>query len=112
MNQSAMIKKIRQIFLFLIPTLIVTLIFILLNQQNIFVTDDSDSASVRIEASDSPTKHLIHNNSSTLFFNFNVNNGTPILIANGNTPVFIFLFNHCGKLCNIKNRSPPMMINA
>ncbi len=105
-------KRIKQIFLFLIPTLIVALVCILFNQQNIFATDDPDSASIKIEASDSFTKHLSHNHYYAVSGILGTNNDAPILISIGNAVISAPLASHSGKLFSIKNRSPPMDINA
>lgn len=100
-------KTPKQLFLFLIPTLIVALVFVALSQQSLFVTDDSDYNSAAINA-DTPAKHLNHSNAFPVNFYILLEYGNlPALFAVGSIFVFFALSRQRKKLCDIKNHSPP-----
>ncbi|MBI3631581.1 MAG: hypothetical protein HY219_01810 [Candidatus Staskawiczbacteria bacterium] len=103
-----MMKKIKQLFLFLIPMLIVALAFIPFNQQDISAVDNSDSnvGYIRIETL---TKHSNYD-SPPLISSISGINITPVLVIVGNVLVFNFLLKYSDSLHSFKNRSPPINI--
>lgn len=107
-------KGIKQLFLFLIPTLLVALVCVSLNplnQQNIFVADDSDSDAIAIKT-EIPSKHF---HFASLIFPtclFGESYSAPVLASNGSAPVFDFSSSRENKLCNTKNLSPPINFGA
>jgi len=105
------LKKQTNHFCFLIPILIAALVFISLSQQNIFVTADSDSdiGTVKIET---PIKPSNYNSLLLTSCVLNEKISAPILIANGNAPIFTFLLRNDNNLCSIKNLSPPINITV
>ena len=105
---KTMKKLTGQIFLFLIPTLMVALVFIAFSQQNV-ITDDSDSNSL-ILTIDAPVKHLSHSIFAPAFY-FTVptgNESLPALTVIGIVFVFSVLINRDKSLCEIRNHSPPL----
>lgn len=107
-RKQNMMKKIKQLFLFLIPMLIVALAFIPFNQQDISAVDNSDSnvGYIRIETL---TKHSNYD-SPPLISSISGINITPVLVVVGNVLVFNFLLKYSDSLHSFKNRSPPINI--
>ena len=101
-----MMKKIKSLFLLLMPALAIGLPFVLLSQQNIFATDDSDCdiASIRMEA---PIKHLNCSGVFSIPCIFNERYGASILTVVGDASVYNPLSNRNDNFHSIKNRSPP-----
>lgn len=89
-------KIIAQLFLFLIPTLIVALIFIPLFQQNIFWDGegDYDMGLAKIDA------HVA-------LFDAGNHNLAPVFFVIGEIFIFIFIVRENTKIALIKNHSPP-----
>lgn len=106
-------KIIKQLFLFLIPTLIVAFVFISSNQQNILATDDSDSNTVTLKI-DTPDRNSNHGNFQLNFCVAPPGIGcyAPILAVIGNTLVFATLLSCSNNLCNVRNHSPPTLLNS
>ncbi len=105
-----MTKRAKEIFLFIIPTLIATLCFVpLSNQQNIFASEDCDSPIVKIDNPDSYTKHIV-NITNIFTINPSGTHSSIILTACGNTPIFLPTSNNYVKTYKTKSRSPPLNI--
>lgn len=104
-------KTLKSYFLFLVPTLIVAVVFIAIIQQNIAATDDSiyDVAVNKIEV---PNKHSGAHVIPVIFFFFNGRSNEPLFAEKSGVPDFIFLQNYAGKLSIEKNRSPPQIFAA
>lgn len=99
-------KRIKQLFLFLIPTLTVGLVYVSLSQQNFFTTDDAntDASSIKVEA---PNKHL-RTTTPFSFYALNERYYLPILVAYGSILLDAFLFNDQNTVTSFKNRPPPL----
>lgn len=100
-------KKLKQ--LFLIPSLIIVLVCISLNQQDIFIADDIDfnidAGGIKIKTPDG------HSNDSCLALVLCIlskKDDAPALMANGNTSIFTFFLDHNNSLSGMKNNSPPI----
>jgi len=107
-----MVRKIKQLFLFSTPTILVVVVFISLNHQNLVFADDSDSYSgtVKIEISD---KNLTNYGSFSLpHFVLSDISRVPVLISKGVVTALDFLPSRCDYLCNINNLSPPTNFSA
>jgi hypothetical protein len=89
----------------------VMLVFIAINQQIIFTTDDSDSdvGMVKIEQ---PAKYLNYNIFSLNYFFLTLieRRGFSVLTISSSISILAFTLNYKNKLCIIKNHSPPINI--
>ncbi len=86
-----------QLFLFLIPTLIVALLFIPLLQQSVFLAGEGDYDMIGLAAADIRAITLDVANSGAL----------PVFLVIGSVLVIAFVVNESIKVSSIKNHSPP-----
>lgn len=102
-------KKVKQLFLFLIPTLIVAVVFVVVSEENFYLSDatDSDALIAKVE---NPDKFL--NYSFLPIIVLNANNYTPILVALGVVFAFTFKPVNSDIFLSIKNRSPPFIFSV
>ena len=104
-------NRIKQIFLFLIPTLVAALLFITINQENILTADAVDydyGTIIKTESPDTSLKNLHNCIPLFVFYVPNLNNPSIVLSKFGKTADFIFLNNYIENLSGIKNHSPPL----
>ncbi len=94
-------KILLQIFLFLIPTLIVALLFIPLLQQNVFLAGEGDL-----------DMGLVKVDLQVIAFDTVSNNAMPTLLVIGSVLVAGFILNESVKISIIKNHSPPAIISV
>jgi hypothetical protein len=98
-------RKIKNLLIFLIPTIIVVLVSICPYQQNVTATSDdsSDTVIARIEL---PINNIGANHLPIVFVS-NVRYFTPALKSKRNSSIFTLLSKQKQKLINIDNNSPP-----
>lgn len=99
-------KKIKQLFLFLIPTLVVAVIFIPLHQQSIFLTDDSDS-DIPMAKIDTPAKQVKYSILPLTSCVLDQISRTPVVVTQGDGPIIASLLIHNNNVYRLEIRPPP-----
>lgn len=101
-------KKIKQFFIFFLPTIIVVLVSVYSYQQNIAITAD-DSSDMVIAKIELPFKNINTNYLPVVFIS-NIRYLTLALESKRNFSLTPFLSEQKEKLININNNSPPNSI--